>query len=59
MNDYYFTFRSITTAQTGSVALHDAGLGPGSRGGAAGLGREGGGVSGGVNPGHGAAGLRL
>lgn len=26
MNDYYFTFRSITTAQTGSAALHDAGL---------------------------------
>ncbi|MEI3130081.1 MAG: DUF3343 domain-containing protein [Oscillospiraceae bacterium] len=26
MNDYYFTFRSITTAQIGSAALHDAGL---------------------------------
>ena len=26
MNDYYFTFRSITTAQTGSAALHDASL---------------------------------
>ena len=28
MNDYYFTFRSITTAQTGSAVLHDAGLRP-------------------------------
>lgn len=26
MNDYYFTFRSITTAQTGAAALQAAGL---------------------------------
>ena len=26
MNDYYFTCRSVTTAQIGSAALHDAGL---------------------------------